>query len=169
MFLGFLAFRKNVKFCIWNSEILYIWVGSLQFEVPYNINGIRLYSKHLRIIIPNSLIMEIKVWNFVWTPRSSITLYHTSFLLSSKYEHNTPFIETSPPIYFLIFVFQVMVIFVLKSPQFSISFNDSSENWFFIRFSTLRIFHENGIKTEGEGTGRGSSYPYSNCVSVFNL
>ena len=28
---------------------------------------------------------------------------------------------------------------------------EKSENWFFIRFSTLRIFHESGIKTEGGG------------------
>ena len=34
---------------------------------------------------------------------------------------------------------------------FTITRKIKIENWFFIRFSTLRIFHESGIKTEGEG------------------
>ena len=45
----------------------------------------------------------------------------------------------------------------IKNCQFSMNFHDNSKNKnpkyrFFIRFSTLRIFHENGSKTErGEG------------------
>ena len=45
-----------------------------------------------------------------------------------------------------------------KNCQFSMNFHDNSRNrnrisWklFFIRFSTLRIFHESGIKTKGGG------------------
>ena len=38
---------------------------------------------------------------------------------------------------------------------FTITRKIKSDNYFFIRFSALRIFHRNGIKTEM----RGSAYP----------
>ena len=43
--------------------------------------------------------------------------------------------------------------FYNKNCQFLMNFHDNSTNKrieFFIRFSTLHIFHENGSKTEGE-------------------
>ena len=41
-----------------------------------------------------------------------------------------------------------------KSTKMTISQKIKSENWFFIQFSTSRIFHENGSKTDGEGGDR---------------
>ena len=61
------------------------------------------------------------------------------------------------------FYFRVMVIFELKSPQFSMTFHHNSKNKIrkivsYIRFNTLCIIHKNRIKTEGWGGG--SAYPY---------
>ena len=61
---------------------------------------------------------------------------------------------------FPISVFRVMVIFVLKSPQFSMNFHDISKNKnrkinvisFFILFSKFRTFHKNPTISEGSKT-----------------
>ena len=52
-------------------------------------------------------------------------------------------------------IFRFLRLLVFDIWSFLYSKNKKSENKFFIRFISLRIFHENGSKTKG-----GSAYPY---------
>ena len=54
--------------------------------------------------------------------------------------------------YFVIFVDELLEL-LLFSPLLEENKSLQSENFFFIRFSTLRIFHESRIKTEVRGGG----------------